>query len=170
MRDITVDPVTRTAVVPARPVQRRGEEGRRRTRPVVPAGPVVVRDLQHRRQHRHQRRRAVLREVRRHHRLRAGPAGGAGRRHRGAAGRPAAERRCGPELTKLFVGSEGTLGIVTEITLRLLPKQHRSSTRGGHLRHGRGGRRRRARRHRADAAVDAGVHGRASPSTPSRTS
>ena len=82
--------------VPARAVQRRGEEGRRRTRAVVSAGSVVVRDLQHRRQHRHQRRRAVLREVRRHHRLRAGHAGGAGRRHRGAAGRPAAERRCGP--------------------------------------------------------------------------
>ena len=81
--------------VPARAVQRRGEEGRRRTRAVVSARSVVVRDLQHRRQHRHQRRRAVLREVRRHHRLRAGHAGGAGRRHRGAARRSAAEGRGG---------------------------------------------------------------------------
>ena len=83
--------------MPARAVQRRGEEGRRRARAVVSAGSVVVRDLQHRRQHRHQRRRAVLREVRRHHRLRAGHAGGARRRHRGAAGRPAAEGCCGAE-------------------------------------------------------------------------
>ena len=95
MRDITVDPVTRTAVVPARAAQRRGQEGGRRVRTVVSAGPVVVRDLQHRRQHRHQRRRAVLREVRRHHRLRAGAAGGAGRRHRGAPRRPAAQGRRG---------------------------------------------------------------------------
>ena len=76
---------------PTRTAQRRGQEGGRRARALVSAGPVVVRDLQHRRQHRHQRRRAVLREVRRHHRLRAGPAGGAGRRHRGATRRAAAQ-------------------------------------------------------------------------------
>ena len=50
---------------PAGAVQRRGEEGGRRVRPLVPAGPVVLRDLQHRREHRDQRGRAVLREVRR---------------------------------------------------------------------------------------------------------
>ena len=80
-----------------RPAQRRGEEGRRRARHVVPAGPVVVRDLQHRWQHRHQRRRLVLCEVRRHLRLCARPAGGTRRRHRGASRRTPTERRCGTE-------------------------------------------------------------------------
>jgi hypothetical protein len=72
----------------ARPAQRRGEGRRRRARAVVPAGSLVVPDLLDRRQPRHQRRRAVLRALRRDHRLRAGPRGGAGRRSGRAARRP----------------------------------------------------------------------------------
>ena len=75
-------------------VQRRGQAGRRRrARPLVPAGPVVVRDLLDRRQHRDQRRRPVLREVRRDHRLRPRPRRGARRRHPRHARRQADQGR-----------------------------------------------------------------------------
>ncbi|MCG5430743.1 FAD-binding protein [Mycobacterium sp. MYCO198283] len=43
-------------------------------------------------------------------------------------GGPRLKDVAGLSLTKLFVGSEGTLGVITEVTLRLLPAQEPSST------------------------------------------
>ena len=79
-----------------RPARRRpagrGEQGaagrRRRLRAVLSAGPLQLRLVHDRRQPRPELRRPVLRQVRRHHRLRARPGGGP-RRRAGAAHRPA---------------------------------------------------------------------------------
>ncbi len=144
---------------PARRPQRGSKGQRRRTRPLVSAGPIILRDLQHRRQHRDQRRRAVLRQVRRHHRLRARDARRPGRRHDPATGRTSTERCCWTESYK------------TLRRQRRIPRSdhrgHAAATapttaavhRGGDVQYGARGGRRGAGDHRTDPAVDAGIHG-----------
>ena len=171
MRDIAVDPVTRTAVAQPGLLNAEVKEDGRRVRLVVSPGPVVVRDLQHRRQHRHQRRRVVLREIRRDHRLRARAAGGAGRRDGGAPGRAAAQGRRRVVADQAVRRQRGHAGRDHRGDVAAAATPARRVHRGGHAST-------RSRppptpslgRHRQDPAVDAGVHGRRRRSTPSRTS
>ena len=90
---IEIDPDCQVAVVEPGAFNARGQGGLPRARALVPARPVVVRDLLHRRQRRDQRRWPVLREVRRHHRLRPRPRRGARGRHPGHPRRQAHQGR-----------------------------------------------------------------------------
>ena len=95
---LEIDPDERLAVVQPGVVNDDLRARVRRARPLVPAGPGERAVVDHRRQRRHQRRRPVLREVRRHPRLRARHGGGR-RPRRASYGSAAVPRRASPGTT-----------------------------------------------------------------------
>ena len=133
----TIDPLASVAVAQPGALNVEVKRGRRRSRAVVPARPFELRDLLHRRQRRNERRRALLRQVRRDHRPRARDRGRARRRPCLRLGGRTIKDVTGYDLKRLFIGSEGTLGVVTEATLRLRPHPPPSADDGRDVRRSR---------------------------------
>ena len=121
-RILEIDPANLVARVEAGRAQRGAEGGRRRARALVRARSGQPGLLHHRRQHRHQRRRPVLRQVRRHPRERAGGDRRAGRRRARRARRaaPSSGSR-GSTCCRCWWGPRARSAVVAEATLRLRP-------------------------------------------------
>ena len=121
-RILEIDEVDRVAVVQAGVINAKLQAEVETARAVLPARSVEPQAERDRRQRRRERGRRALPEVRRDRRLRARARSRAARRHRDSHRRPHGEERHRLRLAALFTGAEGTLGTITEITLRLLSK------------------------------------------------
>ena len=105
-----------------------GAAGRRRRRPVLPIGPWGSRLMPDRRQPVDQRRRQPRAALWHGARAGAGPGSGACRWHGHQRASKVIKNNTGYDLRQLFIGSEGTLGIITAVVLRLFVKAHHIST------------------------------------------
>jgi glycolate oxidase len=88
-----------------------------------PPDPASLRQIDDWRQCGGMRRRTARIQVRRHEAVRARPGGRAGDRRVIRTGGKVVKNVVGYDLTHLLVGSEGTLAIITKITLRLIPSR-----------------------------------------------
>ena len=117
------------AVAQAQRDHLRSAAGGREARPLLSARSGERLSMHGRRERGDQRRRPALSEIRRHRRLRFGGldvvlAGG----HVLHLGRQTRSKMWpGTIFKRLFIGSEGTFGVVTEITVRLMPSRRHNS-------------------------------------------
>ena len=119
-RILEVDLANQRVVVRARRHQHR-RLGGGRADALLPARPLEPDRLLDRRQRGRELRRRALLQVRLHHQLRDRARGGAARRPAGPARRQGPRPARATTWSGAFVGSEGTLGVATKITLRVVP-------------------------------------------------